>query len=163
MTETTPRHKILVPVDFSDHSMAALRRATFLARVMDCDLALLHVVDTTSIVPVQQGPQGVLELGHLTSRLRDAAREKLRGVAREADPDGRVIKIVDVVEGRPWQVILHLASSVLPQLIVMGKRGHAPAGSGMGSVAERVVRNARCDVLVVRESEAPLPKAVGEE
>lgn len=156
------RHLILVPIDFSKHSTAALRRAIHLARLLDHDVALLHVVDTSSIVPRGRGAQATVELGHFTTRIREDAKAHLATLAAEADPEKRTIKIQDVIEGRPWQVILSVAASIQPQIIVMGKRGEGPEQVGTGSVAERVVRGASCDVLVVRESAAEL-KAVGQE
>jgi nucleotide-binding universal stress UspA family protein len=139
------RHTILVPVDFSEHSKAAMRRALHLSRILDHDLALLHVVDAS------RPRAGTVE----------AARERLLALAAEADPERTCVKIVSVLEGRPHDVILHVANTISPQMIVMGKRGDGSIG--MGSVAERIVRGASCDVLVVRDLEPPAPLAPGQE
>lgn len=139
MKEPRPRHSILVPVDFSEHSRAALRRACAVAQMLGDDVALLHVMDTG------RAPEAASE-----ARLEET-RLQLRALAAEADPAGASIKIVEVLEGRPGQVVLRVAESVSPRLIVMGKRGDGPSSVGCGSVAERVVRGASCDVLVVRD------------
>jgi nucleotide-binding universal stress UspA family protein len=157
VTESARAHVVLVPVDFSEHSRTALRRAMHMARMLGHDVALLHVIDTTSFLDKTK------EAGAVATALRDEARKQLAALAAEADPERRTIKITEVLEGRPWTVILHVAESLSPQLIVVGKRGEGPVSIGVGSVAERVVRSATCDVLVVREREAPAPDPVPRE
>ena len=53
--------------------------------------------------------------------------------------------------GTPFYEVIQLAETEGCQLIVMGTHGHGPLQHVlMGSVAEKVVRKARCPVLVVR-------------
>jgi len=157
------RRLVLIPVDFSEHSRAALRRGLHLARLLDHDVALIHVVDTTSFVPHGRGAEATLEVGHFTTKLREDAKKRLQTLASEADPEMRTIRVLDVIEGRPWKVILSVAARTTPELIVLGKRGGDAPEMGLGSVAERVVRGASCDVLVVREQPDAGPKPVGQE
>lgn len=132
-----PRRKlILVPVDFSGHSRAALGRALDLARLEDCDVAVVHAIDRESL---PSSAESVAE-----------ARRRVDALVAAADPERRRIKIVDVIEGRPWTVINHLATASEAHLLVVGKRPGADVG--LGSVSERVVRGAPCDVLIVRGS-----------
>jgi nucleotide-binding universal stress UspA family protein len=128
-----------VPVDFSPASRRALARALDVARLHGQEVALLHVVDTDAFLAAR---------ADMAATLSEDARKRLDALAREADPERTFVKIVDVREGRPWRVILGVAESIAPELIVVGKRGAGP--HEMGSVSERVVRGAPCDVLVVR-------------
>ena len=66
--------KILVPVDFSEHSTAALEAAVELARVFDSKLHLLHCYQ---INPGGLSPYGIaIPEGYFTD-IRDAASRQL--------------------------------------------------------------------------------------
>ena len=143
--------RLLVPVDFSAPSRTALLKALELARVFDLEVVLLTVVDTTGLAPISAGPSA-LEYGATAKRLLEEARVALDGVVREADPDRRWIKVVTVEEGRPAQVIVKHARALHPRTIVMGTRGRNGAEVVVGSVAERVVREAPCDVYLVHSA-----------
>jgi universal stress protein A len=139
---------ILVALDFSPHSDVALRRAIHVARILGDEVALLHVIDER-----EPSPRDVA---------RDVAKEALARMASRADPDGRVIRVKDVIEGRPAHVILSVAQAVQARTIVVGKRGEG-VHQGLGSVAERVVRGATCDVLVVRKGGTETLRSDGQE
>lgn len=147
--ETTRR--LLVPVDFSAASRTALHKGMELARVFDLEIVLMTVVDTTSLAPIGAGP-AVLEYGAASRRLREEAQKALDGFVQEADPDRRWIKVATVEEGRPAQVIVKHARALNPRAIVMGTRGRGGMQVVIGSVAERVVREAPCDVYIVHSS-----------
>ena len=51
--------------------------------------------------------------------------------------------------GEPYQKILELATSEQYDLIIMGSHGEQDRGK-MGSIADKVVRNARCPVITIR-------------
>ena len=56
-----------------------------------------------------------------------------------------------VEEGTPFAAILRVAVDKDVDLIVMGTRGNTGIKHWLGSTAERVVRQARCPVLTVRD------------
>lgn len=64
-------------------------------------------------------------------------------------PDRRID--TRVIRGRPASAILEEARAVLPDLLVVGSRGHGPLATVlMGSVSAEVVDHAPCPVLVAR-------------
>jgi universal stress protein A len=143
--------RILVPTDFSETSDAALRYARMLAETFGASLHLVHAFEDPyaagAIAPEVYGtiPQelrdSALQLAnsHLEERLPAADRERFRGTTA-------------VVMGAPASAIVKYATETGIDLIVMGTHGRGGvAHLLLGSVAERVVRSARCPVLSVRE------------
>ena len=142
--------KILVPVDLSPHAERAFGYATGVARRFGAQVTLLHVVED----PFATGAWGpetyVPNAGELL-------REQIAGAERQLTPwkdrpaaQGLAVTTA-VITGRPAQSIIDYAASEGCDLIVMGTHGRTGLSHAvMGSVAERVVRKARCPVLTVR-------------
>jgi nucleotide-binding universal stress UspA family protein len=140
--------RILVPIDFSAPSDAALAYARRLAGTRDTALHLLHVADATFLRAVIADPQdrdtGVLN----------------RLDALLADEDHRRFRVLAAVEHSddPADEIVRYARFKDIDLIVMGTHGHTGvAHILLGSVAEKVVRVAPCPVLTLR----PAPASIG--
>ena len=141
--------RILVPIDFSDCSMAALRYAASLAKQLDASLILLHVIDSL-VAPLE------MEYVHLNIKDFNAEREKhakdkLAALARsEIDPTLPTVPVLR--HGPPWEQIKDTARERKADLIIVGTHGHTGLKHlVLGSTAEKVVRLAGCPVLVVRE------------
>jgi nucleotide-binding universal stress UspA family protein len=144
--------RILVPVDFSAPSVAALEYARVLAEKFGASLRVLHVVEEEFVTgPLgsdmympPSSAEGVLRLHEAQQRLAafvtDHDRTHLRATT-------------DAIVGSGAGTIVDYAASNRFDLIVMGTHGRAGlAHLVMGSVAERVIRTAPCPVLTVRES-----------
>jgi nucleotide-binding universal stress UspA family protein len=143
-----PVHTILHPTDFSAQSGYALRLAGALARDYGARLVLLHVA--LPPMPVYGGEVLVA----VPASTHDEERQHLD---RLKVPDG-VPTERRLVVGVPVEEILGVASEVSVDLIVMGTHGRTGlARLLMGSVAEQVVRKARCPVLTVK---TPFPEAL---
>lgn len=135
--------RILVPIDFSSPSDAALAYARTLARSSGGTLHLLHVLENDFLRPVVGDPHG----------LESAALKQLQ--ARFTDEDHRKLRAVAAVERSddPADEIVSYARTANAGLIVMGTHGRSGvAHLLMGSVAEKVVRTAPCPVLTLREA-----------
>lgn len=138
---------VLVPVDFSDPSRAAMAWAFDYARKLDCELHLLHVIDrvATAVTEKRKGERQAIVR---------AAEEELAKVAPDAELRERV-RPVDrlVVWGKPADQITAVARSIGADLIVLGTHGrYGWKRAALGSVAEAVVRHAPCPVLTVKPS-----------
>jgi nucleotide-binding universal stress UspA family protein len=139
---------ILVPIDFSDTSRAALRFAADLAMRFDSRLHLVHVLAD----PFRQAwaaEAGLAEYAEGLAARREETLVALRALATEEhlDPLRTTTRLVD---GVAHHEILEYVRRQGIDLIVMGTHGHgAFAHLLLGSVAERVVRHAMCPVLVV--------------
>jgi universal stress protein A len=132
--------KIVCPVDFDQNSLLALRLATELAQERGATLYLLHVV------AVPPGPEVALPFG----KMETAARTRLEKLAREKI-GGKADYEIDVLMGDPGVEILQLARRLRADLIVMATHGRRGLRHiVLGSVAERVVREAPCPVLTVK-------------
>jgi nucleotide-binding universal stress UspA family protein/quercetin dioxygenase-like cupin family protein len=140
---------ILHPTDFSENSRPAFQMACSLARENDATLVLLHVIPPSSAPLLTELPANPLQPAE--------SQESLRGrFTWPAPPDARIRIDHRVAEGDSAAEILYLARSLPCQLIVLGTHGRTGLGRLlMGSVAEEVLRQAPCPVLVVK---VPLPE-----
>jgi nucleotide-binding universal stress UspA family protein len=143
--------KILAPTDFSEHSRKALAYAKAFARKFGAEIVLLHVVEPLpytadygyGVVTLQQ-PDEIVMTG-AKGRLKAWGRAK-GGAEAFAEPILR--------SGTPHHEIVVCARETDADLIIIGTHGHSGLDHLLlGSVAERVVRNAPCPVLVVRGRE----------
>jgi nucleotide-binding universal stress UspA family protein len=131
--------KILGPVDFDRNSLVALRLASELAQERKANLYLLHVV------AIPPGPEVALPFG----KMEAAARTRLERLARQR-VNGKARYQVEVMTGDPGVEILQAANRWDADLIVMATHGRKGLRRlVLGSVAERVVREASCPVLTV--------------
>jgi nucleotide-binding universal stress UspA family protein len=136
---------ILVPVDFSDFSKAALEYATFLAERFGATLTLVHAVEPY-IYPEDLSAGFTIE--ELDARWIRKHKEKLEAV-RQTIKEGIPATVI-VTMGAAWNRIVGAAKSRKADLIVIGTHGRTGLQHAlMGSTAERVVRHATCPVLVV--------------
>jgi nucleotide-binding universal stress UspA family protein len=140
-------HTLLVPVDFSDHSAAALDLAIELARAAQGTIHLLHAYEVPlGAIP----PYGIALPGALLEQVRDAAARRLEKSAQGVVAAG-VRCEPHVLHAAPAEAIADAAASVGADLVVMGTRGLTGVKHVLlGSVAERTVRIAPCPVLTIR-------------
>ena len=137
--------RILVPIDFSEQSQRALQAADELAQVRGSHLTLLHV---HSIVGVAVLDFTYVERPQDLARITEAAEVQLGQWAQALKAPAEHVHI-EVATGDPvTEIVRHTESH---DLAVMGTHGRTGLTHFlMGSVAERVVRGARCSVLIVR-------------
>ena len=142
--------KILVPVDFSEHSKAALESATELAKTFGAEICLLHCY---AINPGGVSPYGVSLPPNYLDEIRDAASQKLNGWLEKTTAEG--IKVRPLLSSTcPSEEVSLMAEELESDLIVMGTRGLSGFKHLMlGSVAERTLRTAPCPVLIVKATE----------
>ena len=142
--------KILVAIDDSKHSEAAINIVANYFKPQTTEVRILHVL--TPVVPTappemsrgyapeleQQGIQAHALLDKYVQRLRAAG-----------------FKVDSALEnGDVRECIIDSAARWHADLILLGSRGHKGMGRLLlGSVAESVVRHAHCSVLVVRPPE----------
>lgn len=139
-------HKILYPTDFSTLGQTALEMATSLARDRGAKLLIAHVEEP----PVAYGG------GELYYGIDEPNRDDLKRMLKEVLPlDPAVGYEHRLLTGAPAHAIIHLAEKEGVELIVMATHGRTGLlRLLMGSVAEEVVRNAKCPVLTVKPAVA---------
>ena len=138
---------ICCPVDFSDASRAALEVAADLARRFGATLTLLHAYP----VPGYTFPDGsVVASPRMLQELAEQAARNVREWARQAEGLGASSVKAETLVGEPASEILAYARDHGVDLLVLGKHGRGVLEHALlGSIAERVVRRARCPVLTV--------------
>ena len=138
---------ILVPVDFSDDSEAALEYALDLAKRFGARVLLLHAFP--SGIPATAYWDAVLP-PDIMPQVREAATRKLATWAARAGEQG--VQVEEHLSPLPvTDAIKGLAEESQVDLIVMGTRGLTGMKHVLlGSVAERTVRVAPCPVLIVK-------------
>jgi universal stress protein A len=135
-----PIRTILHPTDFSERSAMALPLAGALARDYGARLIVLHVAPP----PPVAYSEGVFIPDDHQSAVA-AARRQLEQLEVGAAAERRF------EEGDPVAGILRVAEETSADLIVMGTHGRTGLSRlFMGSVAEQVVRQARCPVLTLK-------------
>jgi nucleotide-binding universal stress UspA family protein len=137
---------ILCAVDFSDPSRAAFDRAVALAREFGARLTIVHVLQLPPAPPdVPVDPQWFRSV-------MDRVEGVLLSWKEEAIHRGLDQVEVAMLEGAAWDMIVKRAGEGGADLVLMGTHGRSGIKKVLlGSVAERVVRHAPCDVLVVRQ------------
>ena len=141
--------RILVPIDFSESSLKALRYAIPFAEESGATLYLVHVVEPASFV--NDLPNVALAMPE--EAVAKAAKEKLRSVAQK-EIEELIPVYPEVRIGKAYEEITVVAKSLNVDLIIIATHGYTGLKHAfLGSTAERVVRHAGCPVLVVRQNE----------
>ena len=142
---TKPIQRILVPVDFSQTSQRAMEYATRLAESTGATLILMHAFEVPD----------AWSAGGEPSEVDRELMERLRTL----QPSSSNVPVERVAHGGPpGPVICWVAQQQHCDLIVMGTHGRKGLYHLLlGSVAEEVMRHARCPVLTVRDRPADEP------
>ncbi len=155
---------ILVPVDFSSHSWNAAVWAVNFASRIGADVFLLHVL----YVPFYMGGAFSLEAGggavpygltaERISALQKEAKNRmttfLEKLIRSAVDAGELPKTeikARVLRGLPEEIIVDVANSMNPQLIVMGMHNIKQDGNSEDSIVDEVLDQSPVPVLVIPE------------
>ncbi len=130
--------RIMVPVDGSQQSINAFKKAVQIAKRNQAELRLVTIVDTTS----DAGEAEIIERekdGLFTALEKHAEREQL--TIKKDVKFGNAKKLIAEELVKDWQI----------DLIIMGATGKGRiAKLFVGTVTSYVVRHARCDVLIAR-------------
>ncbi len=146
---TRPLYKaIVVGTDGSDRADLAVRTALGLAKATGATLHAVYVVHGAWAAFESAEEQRELE-----ARREHNAQVRAR-LLEEAAEAGVAVE-VHTPAGHPADAILHLASSLPADLIVVGNRGMTGAKRFvLGSVPNKIAHGARCAVLIVKTDEA---------
>jgi len=139
--------RILAPFDFSPLAEAGVRTARALAEAHDAELTVLHVAQEPTFPSFYKlGALRIYGMVPDAEKLAWRALEKRFGDPRETP--GVAYR---VLKGEPEQRIVRFAADEGVDLIVISSHGLTGLEHVLlGSVTEKVVRQAACDVLVVK-------------
>jgi nucleotide-binding universal stress UspA family protein len=139
--------RILFPTDFSEAAESAEREAARMAGVQGAELVLLHV---TSEAPLWGETLYTAKVRAVFESQRrwaaDALAVRVAALAAAGVPARAVVK-----SGVAWEEIVQTAVDEHADMIVIGTHGRTGLERMfLGSVAERVLRQAPCPVLTIR-------------
>ncbi|HVB43736.1 MAG TPA: universal stress protein [Streptosporangiaceae bacterium] len=138
-------YRVVVGVDGSPHSAAALRWALEQAEV--------HRGEVMALFSWQM-PLIAIPGGYSKEEVEQAAKAMLLASVAEVAPQPRVPLQAVVAESDPTEALIH--ASAQANLLVVGIRGRSPfAGLMLGSVSQACAAHAACPVVLVKQSDAP--------
>jgi nucleotide-binding universal stress UspA family protein len=136
--------KILCPIGFDQNSVAAITFAQQLADPRISILYLLHVLSDPAVDTVVLHPHPILTEGNAERELQNLAKKHLLSnfayqiVLRTGDPASLIVTVADELQADLIVMPTHGRQGIMHMII--------------GSVAERVIREARIPVLTLRPS-----------
>jgi len=151
-----PRNpQIVVAYDFSPHGRAVIDRAVELV-----SRAPFHALHFVTVIDAHAGVSLVPRRGKVDFTYADEVRatmlEQIANTLSETPVASELNFFAHAPIGKPADEILRIAEELGADLILMGTHGHTGLSRVvLGSVAERVVREAGCPVLVARPKTYP--------
>ncbi len=144
--------KIVVATDFSEQAEVATSHAFALAKKSGAELHVVHALGISAVGAAMPYPVTVPEVYSVqVSEIRKAERERLDSLCESFSGQG-VTVIPVFVEAHPDEGIVHAATEIGADLIVVGSHGRSGLSRFLlGSIAEAVAKRAECDVLVARD------------
>jgi nucleotide-binding universal stress UspA family protein len=145
-----PSERIVVGIDGSEYSTAALQTAATLAAALKLRLEVVSCWSRSDIyfaaeIPVGGFPEGDLLEGEATRLVEDA-------VERAFGPERPRSLSISVRYGHPAQILVEESANA--RLLVLGRRGRGGfLGLRIGSVSSACVAHAHCPVVVVNDPE----------
>ncbi|RZS91635.1 nucleotide-binding universal stress UspA family protein [Motilibacter rhizosphaerae] len=143
---------IVVGVDGSPSSQAALRWAAFEGAALDCEVVAIQA--WLDVIP----SNGMVVAGMFTDQSWDPALEAEKSLVATVDEvfgEHRPLRLSAMVRAGGAAEVL-LAESRGARLLVLGSRGHGGfRGMLLGSVSSACAEHATCPVLVVHGDRVP--------
>ncbi len=140
--------KILVPVDFSEHSENAIKVAAVLAKKHNAKLLLLHMLGLNEAFLTHTVGQDIAEAIYFMKLAKNHFEELLQ------KPFLKDVVVAEIVQNyKHFNEVNNVALENNVDLIVMGSHGTNPfSGFFVGSNTEKVVRTSDVPVLVIKEN-----------
>ncbi len=144
---------ILIPIDFSQHSLSAVRTGCYIAKKNDATIHLIHVV---------KAPEDWEILSEAQQNRNVEIKNKIEEAEEEANSYAKLpifekLSVIPrVFGGVPYKTILEYAQAYKSDLIIMGAHGQSESSQlFIGSTAQKVLRDATCLVLSVKKNFKP--------
>jgi nucleotide-binding universal stress UspA family protein len=140
--------QIVIPVDFKEQSLIALRQSYNLARLTNSEITLLYVLDEDIIKPLQDIDDSKSDY---EDYLRAGIGLRLTELATKVHGESGIKVNTMIRTGKIYEQIVEAARELDATLIVMGTMGAVGLKKRiLGSNASRVVREASCPVITIK-------------
>lgn len=150
-------NRIIVGVDFSAYSEIALKRALALAASTGAAVVLLHAFEDSDYQGQASWMLRSQSFDQLIRRSRRLAQDEVASLAEPFEAAGIQVQS-EVSDLGPDKAIIEAAERHNADLVVVGTHGHTGFKRlTMARIAQRVVRNSPCSVLVARSSAVAVP------
>ena len=152
MSDTKFPKKMLVATDGSKHSLHAAEKAAEIAKNNKSEVVLVHVLHPFVHLATAPGP---MDLG---GQFEEDSEESIKKNGEEVMEktrkpfDAASVKVsTQFLKGNVAQAIIGEVVKDKADLVVVGATGRGGVSSWLlGSIAEKIARNAPCPVLIVR-------------
>lgn len=132
--------KLLIPIDGSKASINAFEKAVEIAKNYHFSMVIMSVVSVRAVSD---------DRAELIDIMIQDVTDKMNELVKNTDLSGIEVE-TEVIYGEPYTAILELAEKDKVDLIVIGNRGQSRIERFfLGSVANRVIAEAKCPVLVI--------------
>ncbi|MGB4590083.1 MAG: universal stress protein [Clostridiaceae bacterium] len=132
--------KLLIPIDGSQASLNAFEKAVEIAKNYHFSMKILSVVNVRAVSD---------DRAELVDIMIKDVTDKMEELVNKTDLTGVDVE-TEVIYGEAYTTILDVAEKDNVDLIVIGNRGQSRIERFfLGSVANRVISEAKCPVLVI--------------
>ncbi|HIH61730.1 MAG TPA: universal stress protein [Methanobacteriales archaeon] len=139
--------KILLPTDGSEYANKAAEHAIWIAKESGAEIVALTVMETSTFIGLPADDL-IIRIKEILEEEASNSLDKIKKLVEESGHDIKLTLKTD--EGSPADSILNTIEEEGVDLVVMGTSGkHGLDRFLLGSVTEKVVRSAKCPVLVV--------------
>ena len=139
---------ILVPTDFSEHALYALKTAAIIAKKMYAQIRLVHTFDLPS-----KEAQEDAQFKDFYDQLSAAKKEKLDALTKMDFLKGITVSVHFEPNMKPWEMVTK-DKYKNADLIVIGSNGKSGSHDlFIGSNAEKIIRMASAPVLTVKKED----------
>ncbi|MCC6385426.1 MAG: universal stress protein [Bacteroidia bacterium] len=144
---STSKKFIIVPIDFSEQSIIALKQSYNIARFSDSEILLLHVIDEDMLATLEY----LFKDQPYEDPVKEQAKQRLDKLAREVEKETGLRLNTTVRKGKIYDEIVKLAEETGASFIIMGTHGAVGIKKKvMGSNAARVIKEANCPVITIK-------------
>lgn len=139
---------ILIPVDFSEESIAAIHYAELLTPMINSRIHLVHVIE-------DKNPLLFFVADKDKSKLERQIKEKLENIIQMVSFSTEMEVSYNVLYGNIIDTILKEAKELKTKLIIVGTTGSTDIRKKIiGSNALRIIREATCPVISIKSKES---------
>jgi universal stress protein E len=147
-----PYRQLLLALDGSRSTAQVVRAAERIPPGMDSTFAVVHAHEPPNEAMMTTSGVGNLSVANYASASMSQAARMIHSQLRQHSLDWRRYRVL-LMDARPPQAIRQAMLETAPDLLVLGTRGHGRFRRAIvGSTAHDVLRNAKCDVLLVPEA-----------
>jgi len=138
--------QVLIPIDFSEHSLIALEQAHSLAKLYNAEITLLHVIEKGNIF------NGFLKKDTDDEGQKKEAIQKLKELGANITGKYGINTNTLVSKGKVHDKIVEAADEVNAKLIIMGilQPGKDTKAKYISTTVRKVVRGSTCPVLTIK-------------